>query len=535
MGWWRRLLGLEPMEERQSSAPGSFDAALWGLLDGARSASGVLITEESSLRNTAVLACVRILSNSVAMLPLPVYRRLQPRGKERAPDHPLYQVLQEQANPEMTAFELRRWLMQGVLLWGNGFAEIDWSPVGEVEALWPLIAAQMAVERREGALVYRYTLPTGKVIELPAWKVLHLRGLTGNGVTGYSIVRTMMSEAIGLGLATQEFGARFFGNGARPGVVLKHPGSLSDRAFANLRASWASEHEGLSNAHRIRILEEGMEVTALGVPPEEAQFLETRKFQVTDIARAFGVPPHLIGDMEQATFSNIEHQYMEFLQFSLGPWLKQIEQAIHAQLMREGERFEFFVEHVRDAVLQADTTTRYQAYALGRQWGWLSVNDIRGMENMNPVADGDQYLVPMNMTDAALAGKDADESEDAQPEPATEDDAPDGDGEQPGRTVWWKPLALDVGRRLARRHLSDWKRAGARVKSKEWRAEHFATLAGAAETMVAPLLRAAKREPGVHSLLIETMRGAERTDEDELAGELSRLLLQWLEGRWNAD
>jgi HK97 family phage portal protein len=171
----------------------------------------------------------------------------------------------------------------------------------------------------------------------------------------------------------------------------------------------------------VRILEEGMEVTPLGIPPEEAQFLETRKFQVTEIARAFGVPPHLIGDMERATFSNIEHQTMEFLQFSLGPYLRQIEQVIHATLMTKSERAVYFVEHVRDSILQADTMTRYQAHALGRQWGWLSVNDIRALENMNPVEGGDEYLVPLNMTPAneeqplpnAKTAKDAKEAKDA--------------------------------------------------------------------------------------------------------------------------
>ena len=502
-----------PAEQRSG-----IEAAIWGLLDGARSSAGVVVSEESSLRNTAVLACVRILSNSTAMLPLPVYRRLGERGKERAFDHPLYTILQEQANPEMTAFELRRWLMQGVLLWGNGYAEIDWSPGGQVRALWPLLSGQMRIERRSGVLTYKYTLPSGKEIDLPSWKVLHLRGMTGNGVEGWSVVRSMMNEAVGLGLATQEYGARFFGNGARPGIVLEHPGTLSDRAFANLRASWADAHEGLSNAHRLRILEEGMKVNTISVPPEEAQFLETRKFQVTEIARAFGVPPHLIGDMERATFSNIEHQYMEFLQFSLGPWLKQIEQTIHAQLMRPLERRTYFVEHVRDAILQADTATRYQAYAVGRQWGWLSVNDIRSMENMNPVDDGDQYLVPMNMVDASQAGEPQEE-----PTPPAE-----------GARTWWLPLIDDVARRLARRHLADWRRAGAKADTDEWRAAHYADMEEAARAMTTPLLRAIGADVEVAPPLAQAIR-EEHEDEDALADTLGAVLLDVAEGsKWNA-
>lgn len=481
------------------------EAALFGLLDGARSAAGVAVSEEGSLRNTAVLACVRILSNSTAMLPLPVYQRKGERGKERAADHPLYAILQDQANPEMTAFELRRWLMQGVLLYGNGYAEIEWSPDGVVTALWPLLSGQMRIERREGVLTYIYTLPTGRTINLPSYRVLHLRGMTGNGVEGYSVVRSMMHEAVGLGLATQEYGARFFGNGARPGMVLEHPGSLSDKAIKNLRDSWTGAHEGLSNSHRLRILEEGMKAHVVTVPPEEAQFLETRKFQVTEIARAFGVPPHLIGDMERATFSNIEHQYMEFLQFSLGPWLKQIEQTIHAQLMRPVERATYFVEHVRDAILQADTATRYAAYAVGRQWGWLSVNDIRAMENMNPVDDGDQYLVPMNMVDASQAGA---------PE---QEPAPSSEGAR-----WWLPLTDDVARRLARRHLADWKRAGAKTDSGEWRTQHYVDMIRAAENMLAPLRQVLAG--GVETTRLIDAMEREHEDEDALTAALAREL-----------
>jgi len=532
----RWLGGVETPEKRSAA-----DAGLLGLLDGARSASGVAVSEESSLRNTAVLAAVRILSNSVAMLPLPVYRRLQPKGKERAQEHPLYPVLQEQANPEMTAFELRRWLMQHALLHGNGYAEIEWSGAGEVMALWPLMSSQMTVERRNGALTFKYTLPNGNTTVLPAWKVLHLRGMTGNGVVGFSVVRSLMNEAIGLGLATQEYGARFFGNGARPGIVLTHPGQLSDKALINLRASWATDHEGLSNAHRLRILEEGMKAETISVPPEEAQFLETRKFQVSEIARAFGVPPHLIGDMEGATFSNIEHQYMEFLQFSLGPWLKQIEQTVHAQLMRPEERRTYFVEHVRDAILQADTTTRYQAYAMGRQWGWLSVNDIRAIENLNPVENGDQYLRPLNMVD--VAEPEAAPPQEGQPDGAAPMDAtPDAPvAPAPPKEAkalrYFAPLIEDVAQRLARRHFADMKRAGAKASSAEWQTAHWDELKDAAAGMIAPLLRAAQIENVVAVAfdVVEVMRFCPNSEENA-AGAIAGVLEHECRGAaWNAD
>ncbi len=364
---------------------------------GASSASGVAVSEEGSLRNTAVLACVRLLANSTAMLPLPVFRRVQ-RGKVREYGHPLYALLQEQANPEMTAFELRRWLMVGVLLWGNGYAEIEWSDAGALTALWPLRPDRMGVERRAGTLVYHYWTASGQRVELPDYRILHLRGLTGDGLLGYSVVRELMRESIGLGLATQEFGARFFGNGARPGLIVRHPGTLSDKAMANLRSSWSSAHEGLSNAHRVRILEEGMDVTTLGIPPEESQFVETRRLQVTEIARAFGVPPHLIGDLDRATFSNIEHQGIEFGQYSLYPYLRQIEQMVNVKCLTTEERRYLFVEHVTEALVRTDIKTRYEAHQIAIQNGWMTRNEVRALENLNAVKGGDTFLMPLNMT-----------------------------------------------------------------------------------------------------------------------------------------
>lgn len=395
---------------------------------GAVSSSGVAVSEESSLRQATVLACVKLLSNSTAMLPLPVYRRIK-RGKVREYSHPLYPLLQEQANPEMGAFELRRWLMQGVLLWGNGYAEIEWSPDGQIVAFWPLHPGQMSVMRRNGVIVYLYTLPDGRRVELPAYRVLHLRGLTGDGLVGYSVIRELMRESVGLAAATQEFGSRFFSNGARPGIVVTHPGQLSDKAMRNLQASWSSAHEGLSNAHRVRILEEGMTITTLGIPPNEAQFLETRKFQVTEIARAFGVPPHMVGDLDRATFSNIEHQGIEFGQYSLGPHLTQIEQAINAKCLTAEERRYLFVEHVTAALVKTDIKTRYEAHVMAIQNGWMTRNEVRAIENLNAVEGGDSFLIPLNMTEVGTTNN-----------------------------RWLLPLVADGARRLARREEADLKR-----------------------------------------------------------------------------
>lgn len=488
----RRWLG-ESRQEQRALAPSSL-ALLGGV-----SATGVSVSEEGALHNTAVLACVRLLANSTAMLPLPVYRRIK-RGKAREYSHPLYPLLQDQANPEMSAFELRRWLMVGTLLWGNGFAEIEWSESGQVVALWPLRPDQMGVERRGGALIYHYWLPTGGHVELPAYRVLHLRGLTGDGLLGYSVIRELMRESVGLGLATQEFGARFFGNGARPGIVLTHPGQLSDKAMANLKASWASTHEGLSNAHRLRILEEGMKVETIGIPPDEAQFLETRKFQVTEIARAFGVPPHMVGDLDRATFSNIEHQGIEFGQYSLYPHLAQIEQAINNKCLTADERRYLFVEHVTAALVRTDIKTRYEAHQIAVQNGWMTRNEVRALENLNAVEGGDTFLIPMNMQlvapGAALPG-----------------------GEAAAGVRALAPVLEDGARRLARREEADRRRG---------RTEFEDELVTAAREVFAPSLAVvgvdAEGAPwaGLRGLLAAPATAAERQ------AQITAWLLGWL-------
>ncbi|MEZ4684188.1 MAG: phage portal protein [Caldilineaceae bacterium] len=371
-------------------------AAIFGL--GRSSYAGVPVTDESAMTYSAVFAAIRLLSWSTAMLPLLTYRR-QDRGKVRADDHPLYPLLKEEANPEMTAFDFRSTLMSHAVGRGNGYAEIEWSTSGQPIALWPLNPAKTTAERVNGQLRYLVQLPDGTTANLPSWRVHHIRGLSGNGIVGYSPVRLAM-QAIGLGLATEEFGSRFFGNGARPGLIVRHPGQLSDTAFDRLKTSFNADHEGLSNSHRVKILEEGMEIETVGVPPEEAQFLETRKFQVTEIARWFNVPPHMIADMSGATFSNIEEQGVEFVTYSLGPWLTNVEQALTRDLLTPAEKKVLLIEHLVDGLLRGRTSERYAAYQSALQGGWMSPNEVRQRENLNPYEGGDTYLLPLNMAPA---------------------------------------------------------------------------------------------------------------------------------------
>lgn len=377
-------------------------------MPGWTTATGLGLSPDKALEATAVLACVRVLAESVAMLPLPVYRRLDDGGKQRAPDHYLYPLLHTAPNPEMTSFTFRETLMGHVLTWGNGYAEVEFNRGGGINALWPLRPDKMKVTREGGRLQYKYTLPKkfGEEIKtLDAGQILHVRGLGFDGLMGYSPI-SLAKQAIGMVLATEEFGARFFGNGARPGMVLKHPGELEDTDYKRLKDSWAARYQGLENAHRVAILEEGMEIQEIGIPPEDAQFLETRKFQLNEIARMYRVPPHMIGDLERATFSNIEQQSLEFVNYSLMPWLVRWEQEISLRLFTAAERERLFVEFLVAGLLRGDITSRYTAYATSRQWGWMSANDVRRLENMNPIPDGDIYMMPLNMVPASQAGLD---------------------------------------------------------------------------------------------------------------------------------
>lgn len=394
------------MERRSLANP---EPWLVDALGGGRSAAGVSVSAETALRNMTVAACVRILAETTASLPLLVYRRRE-RGKERAPDHPLYRILHDQPNSEMSSFEFRETLMGHLALWGNAYAEIERDGAGRVAALWPLRPDRMAVERENGALVYRYRLGGGDEVVLPQRNVLHIRGLSGDGIVGYSPIR-LAREAIGLALATEEFGARFFGSGARPGAVLQHPGKLGDEAQKRLRQSVEDAYSGLSRAHRLMILEEGMTWQQIGIPPEDAQFLQTRSFQVEEIARFYRVPLVLLQHTEKSTSwgTGVEQFMIAFVVHTVRPWLVRWEQAIQRDLLLPGERDTYFAEFLVDGLLRGDAESRYRAYATARQWGWLSANDIRELENMNPIPGGDVYLSPMNMAPVGEAEADGEQ------------------------------------------------------------------------------------------------------------------------------
>jgi HK97 family phage portal protein len=367
---------------------------LGGLIHASR--TGVNVTEESALHSVTVWACVRLLSETLASLPLFLYERTESKGKQKAIDHPLYTLLHNSPNPEMNSFTFRETLMAHLITWGNAFALIDWEDYTTIKAIWPMRPDMVMVNREEGKIIYRYTVPReGRSIILPAYRVLHIPGLGFDGLVGYSPI-TMAREAIGLMMATEEFGARFFGNGAQPGLVIKHPGTLKKESRDNLQTSWNDAHKGLSNSHKAAILEEGMSIEKIGIPPEDAQFLETRKFQRGEIASFFHIPPHMIGDLEKATFSNIEQQSLEFVMYTMRPWLVRWEQSINMKLLNPLER-NYFAEFLVDGLLRGDFVSRTAGYWQAIQGGWLSPNEVRELENKNPRKGGDDYLQPVNM------------------------------------------------------------------------------------------------------------------------------------------
>ena len=346
----------------------------------------------------AVFACIRVLAESVASLPLIVYKRRPDGGKDRDPPHPLYRTLHDRPNRWQTGFEFREMLMGHAALRGNAYAAIKATGGQAVAELTPLHPDRVIPFRApDGLIAYEHTPLEGPRRILLQPEMLHIRGLSDDGICGLSPIK-LHREAIGLALVTEEHGARLFANGAQLGGVLQHPGKLQPEAVERLKKSWEARYSGVGNAHRTAVLEEGMTWNKVGMTSEDAQFLESRHYQVTEIARIFRIPPHMIGDLSKATFSNIEHQALEFVVHTLRPWLVRWEQAILRDLFTEPDQETHFVEFLVDGLLRGDTQSRYNAYAVGRQWGWLSANDIRRLENLNPIEQGgDDYFQPLNM------------------------------------------------------------------------------------------------------------------------------------------
>lgn len=373
------------------------------------SAAGKPVNPRTAVQMTAVYACVRVIAETVASLPLNVYQYTD-RGSEKAVGHPLYRILHDEPNHEMTSFILRETMLSHLLLWGNAYCQILRNGRGQVLGLYPLLPEKMAVDRDAGGnLTYDYTTRDGGVVRLRPEDVLHIPGLGFDGIMGYSPI-ALEKNAIGLGMAAEEYGSRFFSNGATPSGVLTHPNTVKNPTA--LRESWNAAYGGAGNSGKVAILEEGMKFEKVSVPNNEAQFLESRKFQVAEICRIYRVPPHLVGDLEHATFSNIEHQSISFAMYTIRPWLVRIEQAMNRALFTEKEKSRgpdsgcYYVRFNIDGLMRGSYKERMEGYAIGRQNGWLSADDIRELENMNPLPDGaggGAYLCNGNMVPITAA------------------------------------------------------------------------------------------------------------------------------------
>lgn len=403
-----------------------------------QSSSGKRVSEISAMQITGVYACVRVLAESIAGLPLHLFREDESGNTHKATEHPLFFLLHDEPNTEMTSFNFKETLMSHLLIWGNCYCQIIRNGKGEVLALYPLMPDRMKVDRDEkGQLYYEYTLrdadplrnTKSSTVTLKPVDVLHIPGLGFDGLVGYSPI-AMAKNAIGISIAAEEYGSKFFANGATPSGILEHPGIIKDPN--KVRDAWNSAFGGSNNSGKVAVLEEGMKYSPISIPPEQAQFLETRKFQLNEIARIFRVPPHMIGDLEKSTFSNIEQQSLEFVKYTLEPWLIRWEQALNRSLLSADEKKKYFFKFNVDGLLRGDYQSRMNGYATARQNGWMSSNDIRRLEGLDlipPEEGGDLYLINGSMTKLKDAGAFANIDKEEPDEEILELEEPDGNGE----------------------------------------------------------------------------------------------------------
>lgn len=350
-------------------------------------------TEDGALRVAAVYSCVRVIAETVSSIPLLTYRRLPDGGKARAEDDPLFSLLRISPNSEQTSMEWREQMVTHLLLRGNAYSRIIRDRRRVLE-LVPLAPDQVEVKTNDGGAIVGYVYRNRETI-VPS-DMLHVRGLSTDGIVGRSVLKDAI-DTFSAAKSAQEYGRRVLENDATPSVVLKHPETLDEEAAKRLKDSWEQMFSGPRNAGRTAVLEEGMSVEKLSLSAEDLQFIDTRKLQRQEIAAIFRVPPHMIGDLSASSYSNIEQQAIDFTTHCIRPWCVRIEQALWKKLLTPSQRQELFFEFVIDGLVRGDIASRYNAYMLGRQAGFLSVNDIRSYENLNPIEGGDRYLEPLNM------------------------------------------------------------------------------------------------------------------------------------------
>lgn len=393
-------------------------------LGGNRTLSGVHVGERNAVQVSTVFRCIYAIATTIGSLPIFVHQR-EKRGKKRLSDHPITYLLHDQPNSESTAMTLRETLVAHAVSWGNGYAEIQRNGIGRPVALWLLETSRTSVRRRrsDGAIQYVYKNDDGTESVLSPMDVLHIPGPGFDGMRGYSVLR-LARESIGLTMASERFGASFFANGAHHSGVLEMDSTLKDdAAFERLRKSWQDTYSGVENSHKVAILEQGLKFKQISIPPEDAQFLETRRFQVEDLCRWYGVPPHKAGHLERSTNNNIEHQAIEWVVDTIRPWCIRIEQELNRKLFMGSERASLFAEHIIDGLLRGDFKTRMEGYGLAIRDGHMTRNEAREIENRNPLPGLDEPLLPLNMTTANEPAKDPDNQDETKKTTPSQDRA----------------------------------------------------------------------------------------------------------------
>jgi HK97 family phage portal protein len=382
----------------------AWNPSLWNLV-GSQSLSGETVTEATALTYPAVWNATSLISGTIGALPLHL---MQKKGEKKrmADEKKLYFLMHDQWNPYMTAMSGRETMMAHMLLWGNGYAEKVKNGYGDVIELWPIAPNRVKIRMFEGQLIYLIRV-NNEDIPLTRENILHVPGLGFDGWQGYSVI-AMARKSLGLGMAMETFGSRFFGEGTHPGIIVEHPGQLKDPA--KLRDALAATYSGLGKSHRIMLLEEGMKATKIVIDPKDSQFLESRAFQIPEVARWFNLPPHKLKDLSKSSFNNIEQEQISFVTDSILPWLIRLEQNYNMQLLTTGDKALYgqgrlYFKHNVDGLLRGDAQSRAQFYQIMLDRGVFSINEVRELEDKDPVPGGDIHLVAMNMTTLENAGK----------------------------------------------------------------------------------------------------------------------------------
>ena len=395
---------------------------------------GVRVTPELALTIPTVWDCVKIISEDLAKIPFNVYRKMSNGGRERVADNPVDWLLSTQANPDVSAFQFRETMIAHALLRGNGYAEIERDGAGRPQWLWIIWPDAVTPSRYDnGELYYEvrngYGLPNS---EIPAANMLHLKGLGYDGLVGYSVI-SYAARSFGCAISSEQTASSLYANDSTPGGVLKHPGKLSDAARKNIRDGWQARHGGPSNRRTVAILEEGMEWQQTSLPPDDTQLLQSRQYSREDVAKWFRVPPHKIGDLTRATFSNIEQQSIEYVNDTLTSWAKRFEQECDLKLFGRTARGQYYTKHNFNALLRGDAESRAKFYQMMLDRGVFSINDVLELEDRNPIGpDGDKRFIPLNMQLLEKAGEEPPPGKVAPnaADPAASDEQPAAD-EQP--------------------------------------------------------------------------------------------------------